>query len=53
MGIKSKAVDAIVEQLIAAPTREALVTACKALDRVLQWGHYIIPNWHAPYDRVA
>ncbi|MEQ9560355.1 MAG: extracellular solute-binding protein [Rhodospirillales bacterium] len=53
MGIKSKAVDAIVEKLIAAPTRKDLVTACKALDRVLQWGHYMIPNWHAPYDRIA
>lgn len=53
MGIKSKAVDAIIEQLIAAPTRQDLVTACKALDRVLQWGHYMIPNWHAPYDRIA
>ncbi|PIW27734.1 MAG: hypothetical protein COW30_09540 [Rhodospirillales bacterium CG15_BIG_FIL_POST_REV_8_21_14_020_66_15] len=53
IGIKSKAVDAIVEKLIAAPSRDALVTASKALDRVLQWGHYMIPNWHAPYDRVA
>ena len=53
IGIESKAVDAIIEQLIAAPTRKDLVTACKALDRVLQWGHYVIPNWHAPYDRVA
>jgi microcin C transport system substrate-binding protein len=53
IGIKSKAVDAIVEKLIAAPSRKDLVTACKALDRVLQWGHYMIPNWHAPYDRIA
>jgi microcin C transport system substrate-binding protein len=53
MGIKSKAVDAIVEKLIAAPSREDLVIACRALDRVLQWGHYMIPNWHAPYDRIA
>ena len=53
IGIKSKAVDAIIEKLIAAPSRKDLVTACKALDRVLQWGHYMIPNWHAPYDRIA
>ena len=53
IGIRSKAVDAIVEKLIAAPTRKDLVTACRALDRVLQWGHYMIPNWHAPYDRIA
>lgn len=53
IGIKSKAVDAIVEKLIAAPTRKDLVIASRALDRVLQWGHYMIPNWHAPYDRIA
>ena len=53
IGIKSKAVDAIVEKLIAAPSRKDLVIASRALDRVLQWGHYMIPNWHAPYDRIA
>ena len=53
IGVKSEAIDAIVEKLIAAPTRKDLVTACRALDRVLQWGHYMIPNWHAPYDRIA
>ena len=53
IGIRSKAVDAIVEKLIAAPTRKDLVIASRALDRVLQWGHYMIPNWHAPYDRIA
>ena len=53
IGIQSKAIDALVEQVIAAPTRDALVTACRALDRALQWGHYVIPNWHAPYDRIA
>ncbi|MEK9672242.1 MAG: extracellular solute-binding protein [Rhodospirillaceae bacterium] len=53
IGIRSKAVDALIEKLIAAPTRKDLVTACRALDRALQWGHYVIPNWHAPYDRIA
>ena len=53
IGIRSKAVDAIVEKLIAAPTRKDLVIASRALDRVLQWGHYMIPNWHAPYARIA
>ncbi|MEP1031033.1 MAG: extracellular solute-binding protein, partial [Alphaproteobacteria bacterium] len=53
IGIRSKAVDAIVEKLIAAPSRKDLVIASRALDRVLQWGHYMIPNWHAPYDRIA
>ncbi|RLA33409.1 MAG: ABC transporter substrate-binding protein, partial [Gammaproteobacteria bacterium] len=35
-----------------APDRESLVTACRALDRVLQWGFNVIPHWHIDYDRV-
>jgi microcin C transport system substrate-binding protein len=53
MGIKDPAVDALIEKLIAAPDRKALVAATKALDRVLQWGFYLIPQYHAPYDRIA
>lgn len=52
-GIKSPAVDALVEGLIAAPDRESLVQHVRALDRVLQWGHWVIPHWHIPYDRLA
>jgi microcin C transport system substrate-binding protein len=46
-GIKDPVIDALVERLIAAPTREDLVTAARALDRVLLWGHYVIPHWHS------
>ncbi len=52
-GIKNKAVDELIEKLIAAPDREALITACRALDRVLQWHHLVIPHFHAGYDRIA
>ncbi|MDH3242095.1 MAG: extracellular solute-binding protein [Alphaproteobacteria bacterium] len=52
-GIKSKAVDELIEKLIAAPDRRALVTRTRALDRVLLWGHYVIPNWHIKSDRFA
>lgn len=52
-GIKSKVVDELIEKLIAAPDREALITACRALDRVLQWQHLVIPHFHAGYDRIA
>jgi microcin C transport system substrate-binding protein len=38
-------VDAIVERLVRAPDRGALETACKALDRVLLWGHYVVPHF--------
>ncbi len=53
IGIKDKAIDELIETLIAAPDRQSLITATRALDRVLQWGHYVIPQWHIPYDRVA
>ena len=39
--------------MIAAPDRASLVTAHARLDRVLLWGHYVVPNWHITYDRVA
>jgi microcin C transport system substrate-binding protein len=53
MGIKNPAVDALVEKIIFAPDRDALVTACRALDRVLLWNSYIVPNWFMAQERVA
>lgn len=53
IGIKNPAVDTLVEQLIAADSREALIAACRALDRVLLWNFYVIPNWHINSYRVA
>ncbi|MBF0248878.1 MAG: ABC transporter substrate-binding protein, partial [Alphaproteobacteria bacterium] len=51
-GIRDAVVDDLVEKVISAPDREALVNRVRALDRVLQWGHYVVPHWHIPYDRV-
>jgi microcin C transport system substrate-binding protein len=53
IGIKSKVVDALIEEVITAPDREELVQRTRALDRVLLWGHYVIPNWHIQSFRVA
>jgi microcin C transport system substrate-binding protein len=53
LGLKDPVVDALVEQLIAAPDRASLVARTHALDRVLQWGFYVVPQWHIPYDRLA
>ncbi|MFO1351287.1 MAG: hypothetical protein U1F68_11690 [Gammaproteobacteria bacterium] len=39
--------------MIAAPDRESLIFRTRALDRVLLWGHYVIPNWHIRAFRVA
>jgi microcin C transport system substrate-binding protein len=46
IGIKSPVIDALIEQVIQAPTRADLVTRVHALDRVLQYGYYLIPQYH-------
>ncbi len=53
MGIKNPVVDALVMQVINAPTREELVHRTRALDRVLLWGYHAIPQWHINSWRVA
>ncbi|MDE2165233.1 MAG: ABC transporter substrate-binding protein [Alphaproteobacteria bacterium] len=53
LGIKSKAVDDLVNLVIDAPNRQSLVTRTHALDRVLLGGYYVVPNWYLPYFRVA
>jgi microcin C transport system substrate-binding protein len=53
MGVRSKAIDDLVDLVINAPDRPSLVTRVHALDRILLWGHYVIPNWHITYFRVA
>ncbi|SEQ68271.1 microcin C transport system substrate-binding protein [Amphritea atlantica] len=53
IGIKNPAVDYLVDQIIQAPDREQLVLRTRALDRVLQWNHYVIPQYHINSYRVA
>ena len=53
IGIKDPVVDALIELVIASPDRESLVHRTRALDRVLLWGHYVIPHWHLRVFRVA
>jgi len=50
VGIKNPAVDAIIERVIFAKNRDELVAATKALDRVLLWYHYVVPQF--TYDKV-
>jgi microcin C transport system substrate-binding protein len=52
-GIKDPVVDQIVELLIDSPDRAALKDRVHALDRVLLWGYYGIPNWHSNTSRIA
>ena len=53
VAIKDPAIDALIEKVISAPDRKALVTRTRALDRALLWGHYVIPQWYTSYYRVA
>ena len=53
IGVKDPVVDELIELVIAAPDRETLIARTRALDRVLLWGHYVIPNWHIRVFRVA
>ncbi|HMN65109.1 MAG TPA: extracellular solute-binding protein [Burkholderiaceae bacterium] len=52
-GIRDPAVDAIVQRLLSSRTRAELVTAARALDRVLRAGWYLVPHFYAPSHRVA
>ena len=53
MGIADPAVDALLEHVIAARSRAQLITAVRALDRVLRFGHYSVPHWYGAVHRVA
>ncbi len=53
VGIANPAVDKLIERLVFAKGRDDLVAATRALDRVLLWNFYVIPQWHLPFDRVA
>ena len=50
MGIENPAVDELIELVIAAKSREELVTRVHALDRVLLWGFYLIPHFYNDVD---
>jgi len=53
IGIKDPAIDRLVELLIQAPDREQLVLRARALDRVLQWNHFVVPQFHIAAHRIA
>ena len=53
IGIKDPAIDELIDHIIFASSRRELVTATRALDRVLLWNHFVIPNWHINKYRIA
>jgi microcin C transport system substrate-binding protein len=53
IGIRDPAIDALVDAVIGARDRKSLITATRALDRVLLWRDYVIPNWYVNKDRIS
>ena len=59
VGIRNPAVDALIERVIFAKSRGELVAATRALDRVLLWNHYVVPQfahdkvWAARWNRFS
>jgi len=53
IGIKDLAVDKLIDIIIGAKDREELVAACHALDRVLLWHHFVVPQYFALNERIA
>ncbi|MBK19124.1 MAG: hypothetical protein CMM52_09860 [Rhodospirillaceae bacterium] len=52
-GIKNPAVDHLIGKVIAAISRKELVTAVHALDRVLMWNRYMVPQWYKGVHNIA
>jgi peptide/nickel transport system substrate-binding protein len=53
MGVKSKAIDAMIAALLNAKTQDDFIAAVRALDRVLLSGFYVVPLYHLPVQWVA
>lgn len=53
IGIKNPAVDALIERIIFAKDRAELVAATRALDRVLLWNQYVVPQFTYNMQRTA
>ena len=53
IGIKNPAIDELIKRVIFTKDRAELVAATKALDRVLLWNHYVVPQWTYPFQRTA
>lgn len=53
IGIKSPAIDKLIDKVVFATDRAELIAATRALDRTLLASHFVVPHWHYPFERVA
>tara|TARA_B100000686_G_scaffold122009_1_gene129228 strand:+ start:1152 stop:2963 length:1812 start_codon:yes stop_codon:yes gene_type:complete len=51
-GVRDPVVDELIGLMLRSDSREQLNQRTRALDRVLSWGHYVVPHWHIRADRV-
>jgi microcin C transport system substrate-binding protein len=52
-GVSSPVIDALIEKVLAAESRDAMRTGARALDRVLRAGHYWVPQWYKTTHHIA
>ena len=52
-GVADPVVDALIERIVHAATRDELNVTCRVLDRVLRAGHYWVPMWYNDAAWVA
>ncbi len=52
-GIKNPVIDDLIEKIVYAPDRENRIAMARAIDRILLFGEYLVPNWYIAYHRVA
>ena len=52
-GVKSPAVDSLISHMVGARAHPEFLAACRALERVVSHGHYLLPQWYSPVHRLA
>ncbi|MDR0478403.1 MAG: extracellular solute-binding protein [Burkholderiaceae bacterium] len=52
-GVKNPAVDDLISRMVAARAKPDYLAACRALERVITHGYWLLPQWYAPIHRVA
>ncbi|MGD9806031.1 MAG: ABC transporter substrate-binding protein, partial [Hyphomicrobiaceae bacterium] len=52
-GIKDPVIDALIGKVIAAKSRDDMMTATRAMDRVLRAGHYWVPHWYKAAHNIV
>ena len=53
IGIKDAAVDTLIDRIVFADNRDEFLAATRALDRVLLWNHFVVPQWTLCDERTA